>query len=205
MRRKVVVVLVLGMALEVSGLMGTMELLREKTRSGPIGRVLKEVDQARSLIGKAQDGLNADKLTAEALSKAVAALGRGDPARNPFELPAEVRSMNQPAGAAAGLSPSDEAGAPQGSVPAPPPRELNGILVGPRDRVAIIDGTLLRMGDTLEGEHVVDIGRDHVVLARDGQHRTLRLPPPFPESGQPETRSSADGAQPKRSNGAAKP
>lgn len=210
--RKVVIMLLLGMALEVSGFLGTVEFLREKMRTGPVGRLAQEVNQARSLVGKAREVLNADQLTPEALSKAVAALGQGDPSRNPFALPQGVNALNQPTG---DLRPPGEAGAggekdpTLASRPKPPAHELNGILVGTLDRVAIIDGTLLRTGDVLEGEHVIDIGRDHVVLARDGQRRTLRLPPPFPESGQetgqPEPRSSAEGVQPKRLNGATKP
>jgi hypothetical protein len=52
--------------------------------------------------------------------------------------------------------------------------------VSARERLAIIDGALLRTGDTLEGERVAEIRADLVVLVAEDRRRTLRLPPPFP-------------------------
>ena len=215
MKRKLVIVLLLGMALEVAGLFGGMEFLREKAPTSPVGRFSQQVKEVRSLVEKAREALKADQLTPDALSKTAASLGLGDPSRNPFALPSGVRPVNQPTKAAANIGPPGEAGVADGKDgtrapgPKPPASELSGILVGARDRVAIINGTLVRSGDSIEGERVIDIRRDHVVLARDGQRRTLRLPPPFPESAegteQLEIRSSAGGVQPEGSNGATKP
>ena len=206
--RKVVIVLLLSVALEVTGFVAGLGPFRGTNRTGPAGRPGQEVNPVKTGVEKPREGLKADQVSPTGASSAETSPNEGDPSRNPFALPAGVHPLS---GAAPSLRPPGEVGAhdtdpARAAVPEPPARELSGILVGPRDRVAIIDGTLLRAGDSVEGEHVIDIPRDHVVLARDGQRRTLRLPPPFPGSGQragqPETRASADGVQPKRSNGA---
>lgn len=206
--RKVVIVLLLGAALEVAWLFGGVELLRGKAGSGPVGRLMQEVKQVKTLVEKAREGLQADQASPGAASMAGSPPSPGDPSRNPFALPQGVRLLTEPS-ATADPKTLGEAGAStekdlaKAVHPEPPARELSGILVGPRDRVAIIDGTLVRAGDSLEGERVVEIRRDRVVLARDGQHRTLHLPPPFPEPGpgtaQLDIRSSAGAGQPGRS------
>ena len=200
--RKVVIVLLLSVAFELTGFVSGLRLFPGKGGTGPAVSPQQQVKPAKARVEKAPEGLKADQASPEGGSDEGPSPSEGAPSRNPFALPAEVHPLKQPSGAAAALSPSDEAGADpaRAAVPAPPAHELSGVLVGARDRVAIIDGTLLRTGDVLGGEHVIDIRRDHVVLARDGRRRTLRLPPPFPEPG-----SSADGVQPERSNGAKKP
>ena len=207
--RKFVMVLLLSVVLEVTGFLPGLQPFRGKSGPGPAVSPQQQVKPAKARAEKPREEPKADQASPEGGSGEGPSAREGDPPRNPFALPDGIRSLNQAPGAAAALSLSDEAGASRAAVPEPPARELSGILVGPRDRVAIINGTLLRTGESLEGEHLIDIRRDHVVLARDGQRRTLRLPPPFPESGQgtgrPEPPSSADRVNPKRSNGAAKP
>lgn len=194
MRRKLIVVVLLGAILEGAWLMGAMQLLRGTMGSGPLGRLAQEVTQVKTLIGKAGDALKVDQT---ALEKALKEL-RGelspspsDPSRDPFALPQGVRLLSELSGAInptavgeVGTEKSAQKDGGKAAAAEPRARQLSGILVGPRDRVAIIDGTLVRPGDSHDGEQVIDIQRDHVVLARDGQRRTLRLPPPFPESGQ---------------------
>lgn len=178
MRRKLLIVLVLGATLEIAWLYGGPELLRSRIGGGPVGRLMQEAKQAKTLLGKASDAL---KTLEQATTAGLSAIP-GDPNRNPFALPPGVRLLTEPSGPAEGeAGPSIEKELAKAAVPEPPARKLDGILVGPRDRVAIIDGILVRPGDSLEGERVVDIQRDRVVLARDGRERTLRLPPPFPE------------------------
>jgi len=201
--RKIVIMLLLSVALELTGFVAGLQPFRSTNRTDPAGRPSQGANPVKTAVEKPREGLKADQVSPTAASSAETSPNEADPSRNPFALPAGVHSLNQPSGAAANLRPPGEAGASddtgpaRAAVPAPPARELSGILVGPRDRVAIIDGTLLRAGESLEGEHVIDIRQDHVVLARDGQRRTLRLPPPFPEPGQ-------RTGQPER-NGAAKP
>lgn len=207
MRRKFLIVLVLGTALEIAWLYGGLELLRSRIGGGPVGRMVQQAKQVKTAIEKASE-------TVKTIEQPVApqvALSLGDPDRNPFALPPGVRLLTDAGAPGEAKPPSEAAGQElaKAALPEPPARQLNGILVGPRDRVAIIDGTLVRPGDSLEGERVIDIQRDRVVLARDGRERTLRLPPPFPESS-PETeqlqiRSSAGGDQPKRPNGETEP
>lgn len=203
MNRKLLIVLLLGAALEVAWLYGGLDLIRGKIASRPAGRIMKETNQAKTVIGKASEALK----TPEPATTATPPPSPGDPSRNPFALPPGVRLLAEPSGVGEGGASQQELA--KAAVPAPPARQLNGILVGPRDRFAIIDGTLVRLGESLEGDRVIDIQRDRVVLARDGQQRTLRLPPPFPElssaSEQLEIRSSAGESQPKRPNGEAKP
>lgn len=201
MRRKLFIVLLVGAALEVAWLYGGLDLIRDKIASRPAGRVTKETNQAKTAIGKASEAVK----TPEQAATAASPPSPGDPSRDPFALPPGVRLVAGPPGTAEPGTPG-EAGATEtesakAAVPEPPARQLSGILVGPRDRVAIIDGTLVRSGDSLEGERVIDIQRDLVVLARDGQQRTLRLPAPEPL----QIRSSAGGSQPRRPNGEAEP
>jgi hypothetical protein len=203
MRRKLFIVLLLGAALEVAWLYGGLDLIRSKTGTGPVDRPVKEANQVKPSVEQAREVVKADPA---ALGKALLAASPpipGDPSRDPFALPSGVRLLAD-VGAAQAKAEGEAAGQELAKA-APPARQLNGILVGPRDRFAIIDGTLVRSGDSLEGERIVGIERDHVVLARDGQQRTLRLPPPFPElspaTEQGQTRSSAGESQPKRPNG----
>ena len=201
--RKIVIMLLLSVALELTGFVAGLQPFRGTSPTGPAVRPGQGANPVKTAVEKPREGLKADQVSPTGAPSAESSPNQDDPSRNPFELPAGVHSLNQPSGAAANLRPPGEAGASDGAgparaaVPAPPARELSGILVGPRDRVAIINGTLLRTGESLEGEHLIDIRRDHVILARDGQRRTLRLPPPFPDPGQ-------RTGQPER-NGAAKP
>jgi len=202
--RKLVVMVLLGAVLEGAWLFGGLELLRGKSGPGPAGRLMQEVNQVKTLVGKAREVLDQASLGGDT----AAGLSQGDPSRNPFALPQGVRLLSA-LPETADPKAQDQAGAPTEKDPAkaePLTRVLSGILTGSRQRLAIIDGTLVGTGDHIEGEQVVDIGRDSVVLARDGQRRTLRLPPPFPESGQEKdqqaTGPAADGAKPKRGDGA---
>jgi hypothetical protein len=206
MRRKLLIVVVLGAMLEIAWLYGGLELLRSRIGGGPVGRMMQQAKQVKTAIEKASEALK----TLEQVTTAVLPPSPGDPSRNPFALPPGVRLLTEPSGTAGGeAGPSIEKELAKAAVPEPPARQLSGILVGPGDRVAIIDGTLVRAGDNLDGERVIDIQRDRVVLAQDGRERTLRLPPPFPESSpgteQLQIRSPARGDQPKRPNGETKP
>lgn len=207
MRKKIITLFLLGTALEVAWLYGGLEILRGKSGFGLVGRIKQEVEQVKTLVEKATEALKAEQGSLGVGSLAGSPPAPGDPSRNPFALPQGVRLLAQPSGTE---TPGEAGAEKEAAKAAPPPaRELNGILVGPRDRVAIIDGTLVRAGDSLQGERVIDVRRDHVVLARDGQRRTLHLPPPFPESKpgteQLEISSSTGEPSPKRSNGAERP
>lgn len=210
MRRKFLAVMVLGAVIEIAWLYGGLNLLRSKLGTGTVGQMVQQAKQVKTALEKATETL---KSLEQATTGGLLA-SPGDPNRDPFALPPGVRHLAEPSGPAESRTageggPSTGKELAKAAVPEPPARQLNGILVGARDRVAIIDGTLVRPGDSLEGERIVDIQRDHVVLARDGRERTLRLPPPFPESSsgteQLQIRPSAGGDQPKRPNGETEP
>jgi len=167
--RKLLPIMLLGTVIEVAWLLGGLEMLRGKAGPGVVGQIGQEVAQVKPLLEKAREAMEV---------RAATPPSAGDPSRNPFALPPGIQLLGQVADGQPGAS---GASPEKGVGPAPPPaRELAGILVGPRERLAIIDGTIVRAGDRLDDERVVDIRHDRVVLARAGEQRTLHLPPPFP-------------------------
>ena len=73
---------------------------------------------------------------------------------------------------------------PRGSAPvvkpAPPPHEptLQGVLTGPRRRLALIDGQIVAEGAHVEGDGRLDAVReDSAVVRSDGERKTLPLHP----------------------------
>lgn len=172
--RKGLIVVLLAAALEVAWLLGGLELLRSAPGPSLVGQVGQAVTQAKALQAAMRD-----------LGDTTAAprpAPPGDPDRNPFTLPPGVRLLGQPADPATVLAPAG--GGPSANKepappPAPPRRELGGIMVSGRERLAIIDGTLVRSGDELDGDRIADINPDRVVLVRDGTRRTLRLADPL--------------------------
>jgi len=66
-------------------------------------------------------------------------------------------------------------------VPKPEPQDpapslqLQGIILGFDEKLAIINSTRLRTGDLIAGHHVEDIAPRKVILVKDGQHLTLNL------------------------------
>lgn len=170
--RKLLPIMLLGTVIEVAWLLGGLEMLRGKAGPGVVGQIGQEVAQVKQLLEKAREAMEV---------RAATPPSAGDPSRNPFALPPGVQLLGQVADGQPGASgASPEKGGAPAPPPPPPARELAGILVGPRERLAIIDGTIVRAGDRLDDERVVDIRHDRVVLAREGGRRTLRLPPPFP-------------------------
>ena len=178
-KRKIVILLLLSAALEVTGLVVGPQIFSDKSGTGPAGRP-SQVKLAKPIVEEPREAPKTDHTSPEGASSAEVSPSQVEaPSRNPFALPSGVDLRNQASGASGkAVASRDPARA---DTPASPGRELNGILVGARDRVAIIGGTLLRPGDSVEGERVIEIRSDYVVLARDGRRRTLRLPPAFPE------------------------
>jgi len=56
-----------------------------------------------------------------------------------------------------------------------PSLQLQGIILGLDEKLAIINSTRLRTGDIIAGHHVEDIAPRKVILVKDGQHLTLSL------------------------------
>lgn len=80
--------------------------------------------------------------------------------RNPFSVPSGETSSNAYLQA---LSGSDFS--------------LTGILHRNSHKVAILNRMFVREGDLIHGARVVSIGRDHVILRKDGKEIFLRLEP----------------------------
>ncbi len=101
--------------------------------------------------------------------------------RTPFSLPAGVhlRSKGQEVPAAPKAPEKTlqrEIKIPDlHSSPLRPPLKVKAILIGSHSRLALIDRHIVREGDSIEGEKILMIARDHVVLGQGGKKRTLFL------------------------------
>jgi len=71
-----------------------------------------------------------------------------------------------------GATPPDNAATESGTPPLP---TLQGILGGPVDPAALINGRRVRPGDVVGGYTLKAIGEDHVVLERDGKLYERRI------------------------------
>jgi hypothetical protein len=101
--------------------------------------------------------------------------------RNPFSLPAGVhlRSKGQAVPAPAKApekTPQQKIQIPDiPSSPLPAPLKVKAILIGSHSRLALIDRHIVREGDSIEGEKILVIAKDHVVLGQGDKKRTLFL------------------------------
>ena len=71
----------------------------------------------------------------------------------------------------------ERSGSPPGAGPAAAPAalRLEGIMVGPQGRAAVINGEIYREGERVGSCEVIQIGRNRVVLSDHGITRTLEL------------------------------
>lgn len=106
--------------------------------------------------------------------------------RNPFLTPSEMAALEGPRPGDPARQPTGPAteggqGAPAVSPP-PMPLNITAIMVGGQRNVAIINEQLVREGDLIGGERVVQIQPDAVVLEKDGKRRVVQRgadPRPF--------------------------
>ncbi len=85
-----------------------------------------------------------------------------------------------PPAAIPGTSPPEGRPPPSAQADGPPPLDagdfkLGGIIRSGSDSHALINDHLVSVGDQVAGARVVEIGRYHVVLEKDGQRLTLRM------------------------------
>ncbi|MEK7298883.1 MAG: hypothetical protein AAB066_03240 [Candidatus Margulisiibacteriota bacterium] len=73
-------------------------------------------------------------------------------------------------------TPAPSTAAPTKATPKPAPLVLNGIFKGKTGLYAIVNQTLVRTGNTVEGWKVADIGNRSVSLTREGQKVVLTIP-----------------------------
>ncbi len=101
--------------------------------------------------------------------------------RNPFSLPAGVhlRSKVQSGPAPAKApekTPQQKMKIPEiPPSPLPAPLKVKAILIGSHSRLALIERHIVREGDSIGGEKILVIGKDHVVLGQGDKKRTLFL------------------------------
>jgi len=107
-------------------------------------------------------------------------IGSG-PEKNPFSLPAGIRLRSK--SQAVPAAPKAPEKAPQREtkildVPPPPPPaplKVRAILISSQTRLALIDRHIVRVGDSIQEEKILEIAKDYVVLGKGDKKRTLLL------------------------------
>ena len=103
------------------------------------------------------------------------------PGKNPFSLPAGIHLRSKSKAVPVALKAPETA--PKGETkvldvppsPLPTPLKVRAILIGSQTRLALIDRHIVREGDSLEGEKILVIAKDYVVLGEGDKKRTLFL------------------------------
>ncbi|MCX8118571.1 MAG: hypothetical protein N3G78_11635 [Desulfobacterota bacterium] len=101
----------------------------------------------------------------------------GPPRRDPFALPPGIRHHSQETPSIPVGSPSQPPAEikPAETQSPEPTFKLKAILIRDHVRLASIGRSLVTIGDTVEGEKVVEIRPDRVILEKEGKKRTLYL------------------------------
>ena len=103
------------------------------------------------------------------------------PGRNPFSLPAGIHLRSKSTAvpmASRVLETAPKMETKVLDVPPPPPPaplKIRAILIGSQTRLALIDRHIVREGDSLEGEKILVIAKEYVVLGQGDKKRTLFL------------------------------
>ncbi len=102
--------------------------------------------------------------------------------KDPFSLPSGVRLLSQEVPIVEGdkkLAPIHEPKigeiTPAETKPPEAPLKLKAILITDHVRLASIDRSIVAIGDAINGEKVIDIRPDRVVLEKEGKRRTILL------------------------------
>jgi hypothetical protein len=93
--------------------------------------------------------------------------------RSPFLTPDEINKLNQPEAIAAVEAPPQPK--PQAEPPGLPIYAVTGIISGGQGRWAIVDGRLLRAGESIGTETLKEVKDRGIVLEHEGQMRELSL------------------------------
>ena len=106
---------------------------------------------------------------------------KSSPGRNPFSLPAGIhlRSMREAVPVASRVPET----APQREIkildippsPLPAPLKVRAILITSQSRLALIDRHIVRVGESIQEEKILEIAKDYVVLGKGDKKRTLLL------------------------------
>jgi hypothetical protein len=114
-----------------------------------------------------------DPIVANGQSKGKMVLSQ-EMGKDPFLLPSEIRllsKMGTPLGTKETLS---KMGSPQNEI-LPSPLKVKAILISDRIRLALIDRHIVKVGDPVQDEKVLEIKTDRVILGKGDQKRTLLL------------------------------
>jgi len=107
-------------------------------------------------------------------------MGSG-PGRNPFSLPAGIHLRSK--GTAVPMASKVLETAPKREtkvldIPPPPPPaplKIRAILITSQSRLALIDRHIVRVGEFIQEEKILEIAKDYVVLGKGDKKRTLLL------------------------------
>ena len=103
------------------------------------------------------------------------------PGRNPFSLPAGIhlRSKSKAVPMASKVletAPKMETKVLDVPPPPPPaPLKIRAILITSQSRLALIDRHIVRVGESIQEEKILEIAKDYVVLGKGDKKRTLLL------------------------------
>ncbi|MGA2315517.1 MAG: hypothetical protein ABSG71_03960 [Thermodesulfobacteriota bacterium] len=114
-----------------------------------------------------------DPIAANGQSKGRIVLSQ-ESGRDPFLLPSGVRLLSKmdTASGAKGI-PSKTEGNPNDILPSP--LKVKTILISDHVRLALIDRHIVKVGDSIHDEKVLEIKTDRVILGKGDQKRTLLL------------------------------
>jgi len=114
-----------------------------------------------------------DPIAANGQSKGRIVLSQ-ESGRDPFLLPSGVRLLSKmdTASGAKGIPPKTE-GNPNDILPSP--LKVKTILISDHVRLALIDRHIVKVGDSIHDEKVLEIKTDRVILGKGDQKRTLLL------------------------------
>jgi hypothetical protein len=114
-----------------------------------------------------------DPIAANGQSKGRIALSQ-ESGKDPFLLPSGVRLLSKmdTASGAKGI-PSKTEGKPNDILPSP--LKVKTILISDHVRLALIDRHIVKVGDSIHDEKVLEIKTDRVILGKGNQKRTLLL------------------------------
>lgn len=114
-----------------------------------------------------------DPITANGQSKGRIVLSQ-ESGRDPFLLPSGVRLLSKmdTASGVRGI-PSKTEGKPNDILPSP--LKVKTILISDHVRLALIDRHIVKVGDSIHDEKVLEIKTDRVILGKGDQKRTLLL------------------------------
>jgi hypothetical protein len=105
-------------------------------------------------------------------------IGSG-PEKNPFSLPAGIHLRSKSKAVPMALKAPEAAPKGEAKVlnapPPPAPLKVRAILIGSQTRLALIDRHIVRVGDSIQEEKILEIAKDYVVLGKGDKKRTLLL------------------------------